>query len=228
MQKKRERNNINKMTIQKLSNWERLESVIKWANMSTNYFARHIGLLRGENLYQIKRGNNGISRNLADMITTAFPEINLLWLLTGEGQMFVNESQAVEGIPYYGVDVEANIRGVYDTEYSSQIVMPQYVDGDIAMLYTGRAMGDVIPANTVVVLKKITPDMIIPGLECVILTKNVVTLRIVCFEASPRQGEEYGDVLRLISADRSKYNDILVNRDELVDVYKVTAKIMIN
>ena len=40
---------------EKQNNWQRIEAVIKWANMSTNYFARHIGLARGENLYQIKK-----------------------------------------------------------------------------------------------------------------------------------------------------------------------------
>ena len=53
---------------EKQNNWQRIEAVIKWANMSTNYFARHIGLARGENLYQIKRGNNGISLDVADRI----------------------------------------------------------------------------------------------------------------------------------------------------------------
>ena len=66
---------------EKQNNWQRLEAVIKWAHMSTNYFARHIGLARGENLYQIKRGNNGISRDVARRIVTKFPQIDLLWLL---------------------------------------------------------------------------------------------------------------------------------------------------
>ena len=68
---------------QKMDNWQRIDSVIRWANMTINYFALYIGLPRGENLYQIKKGNNGISRNLADKIVTKFPEISLAWLLTG-------------------------------------------------------------------------------------------------------------------------------------------------
>lgn len=40
-------------------NWARIEAVINMAQMTTNTFARHIGLPRGENLYHIKRGNNG-------------------------------------------------------------------------------------------------------------------------------------------------------------------------
>lgn len=69
------------------SSWERIEAVIKMAQMTTNGFARHIGLPRGENLYQIKRGNNGVSQDIANRIVAKFPEINKLWLLTGEGQM---------------------------------------------------------------------------------------------------------------------------------------------
>ena len=64
--------------------------VIRWSGMSTNAFARHIGLPRGENLYQIKRGNNGLSIHVADMICEKFPEIDELWLLTGKNDMFLS------------------------------------------------------------------------------------------------------------------------------------------
>ena len=46
---------------QKMDNWQRIDSVIRWANMTINYFALYIGLPRGENLYQIKKGNNGMN-----------------------------------------------------------------------------------------------------------------------------------------------------------------------
>ena len=59
-----------------MDNWQRIDSVIRWANMTINYFALYIGLPRGENLYQIKKGNNSISRNLADKIVTKFPEVS--------------------------------------------------------------------------------------------------------------------------------------------------------
>ena len=53
---------------EKQNNWQRIEAVIKWANMSTNYFARHIGLARGETLNQSKRGNHGISPDEAQRL----------------------------------------------------------------------------------------------------------------------------------------------------------------
>lgn len=78
------------------TNWERIAAVIKMSEKSVNGFARYIGLARGENLYQIKRGNNGISRDLADRICLAFPSVSKLWLLTGEGQMLTEKMTSVE------------------------------------------------------------------------------------------------------------------------------------
>lgn len=78
------------------TNWERIAAVVKMSEKSVNGFARHIGLARGENLYQIKRGNNGISRDLADRICLAFPSVSKLWLLTGEGQMLIKKMAPAE------------------------------------------------------------------------------------------------------------------------------------
>lgn len=71
--------------------WQRLSAVIAYAKMTTNAFARHIGLPCGENLYRIKRGQNGISRGVADRIADKFPEISKGWLLCGEGEMLRNQ-----------------------------------------------------------------------------------------------------------------------------------------
>lgn len=70
--------------------WDRIVAIVEMTEMTTNRFAKYIGLPRGENLYQIKRGNNGISLDLAESICIKFPQINKLWLLTGEGKMFLN------------------------------------------------------------------------------------------------------------------------------------------
>ena len=67
------------------TNWQRIEMVIQQSKMTANAFARHIGLPRGENLYQIKKGNNGISLDVATRICQHYPEIDKLWLLTGDG-----------------------------------------------------------------------------------------------------------------------------------------------
>lgn len=78
----------------------RIEAVIRRSGMSTNAFARHIGLPRGENLYQIKKGNNGVSLGLADRIVAKFPEVSKLWLLTGDGPMLNEKTEAAGLTPW--------------------------------------------------------------------------------------------------------------------------------
>ena len=126
---------------EKKDNWQRIESVIRWANMTTNYFARYIGLPRGENLYQIKRGNNGISRDVAERIVAKFPEIDLLWLLTGNGQMFSGGRQLGTQIPFYRADAELQIMQTGKLRPECDLVIPMLADCDLAMLYTGRGHG---------------------------------------------------------------------------------------
>ncbi len=208
----------------KQSSRERIESLAEWSNMSINHFAHHIGLPRGQNLYQIIKGYNDISRNVANMIVDHFPEISLLWVLTGEGDMFSSSQSANAEKFFYNLDVESNIRDIETLDKSTPIILPPIVEYDLAMTYTGRAMRPNFPANCVVLLKKILPDMIIPGDECVVVTKKSVNLRIVKLESN-----DDGDyALRLMAVDRELYDDVVVTLDSIEAVYKVQGKILIN
>ncbi|WP_295940513.1 hypothetical protein [uncultured Alistipes sp.] len=206
---------------EKQNNWQRIEAVIKWANMSTNYFARHIGLARGENLYQIKRGNNGISLDVADRIVACFPQVDKLWLLTGEGQMFADERMHSAQIPFYNVDVEQAIVHVSHLEPESMLVVPQAGICDMAMCYMGRAMGTALPSGTVVLLKTVDRDAIIPGGEYVIVSRKIVTLRIVRLATETEK-------LRLVAGDKENYDDIILSTNDILSVYKVKGKLIIN
>lgn len=72
--------------------WERLSAVIGRTGMSINRFAKHIGLPVGENLYRIQRGQNRMSRDVANRIVEHFPEISKGWLLCGEGEMLIKQN----------------------------------------------------------------------------------------------------------------------------------------
>ena len=81
-----------------MGSWTRLEQVIKWTGLTTNAFALSIGLKRAENLYQIKKGRNSISRDLADLIAAKYSGISKSWLLTGEGSMLTDENEKRENV----------------------------------------------------------------------------------------------------------------------------------
>lgn len=90
------------MAKQNNENWERIEKVLKHAEMSTNYFAKYIGLPRGENLYQIKRGNNRVSLDVAQKIHEKFPKFSISWLMCGDtGFADIGDNENVRVLPLY-------------------------------------------------------------------------------------------------------------------------------
>lgn len=200
--------------------WARLDSVIKWSGISINHFAHHIGLRNGENLYQIKRGNHGISRKLAERIVEFYPSVNLLWLLTGSGDMFTAEAAKSFQTNFYDVDIEANIATFERLEPDSTLMLPARVDVDFAMLYMGDAMGDQTPTNAVVMVKKITSEQIVFGKEYVVVTPQIALLRVV-------RGDVDEGSVRLVAA-RDKYDDITIARSAITALYRVVAKLIIN
>ena len=74
-----------------LSPGDRIRFVQKHAGMpSINALARSLDLKRSENLYQILKGNNGISKDLACRITKCFPRFSIIWLTTGQGEPLIH------------------------------------------------------------------------------------------------------------------------------------------
>lgn len=202
-------------------NWQRLEAVLRWANMSANYFAHHIGLSRGENLYQIKRGNNGISLNLADRIVKHFPEVNKLWLLTGEGEMLGQSTRSNLEVPFYRMDVESAIDQVVALEPECMLALPNAVPCDLAMVYQGGAMGRQLPSGTIVFLKEVPMTSLIPGKEYLVCSNLFTALRVV--RKAPEEG-----ILRLVAGDKKNFDDLLIAGDEIKRLFVVSAKLTIN
>ena len=202
-------------------NWTRISAVIKWAGMTTNYFAHFIGLACGENLYQIKRGNNRISRDVAERVVAKFPDINKAWLLTGEGCMFADESTTAVQIPFYNSDVESSISGNLPSEPLYQMFVPQVGNCDLALVYNGRAMGKVTPAGTIVFLKEISLDAIIPGDEYVVVSNKFTALRkIRKTKSNPN--------ITLVAGDRKAFDDMEIAAEDIQKLYHIVGKLTTN
>lgn len=161
--------------------WRRLERVIKWTGLSINSFALTIGLKRSENLYQIKKGNNGISRDLAELITAKYPSVSKGWLLTGEGEMLIGNKAVTgsgSGIPYYGMDATVAVEQQLPPPLF-YINVPIFNDCDLSAMALGTAMQPDIPAGSIVLLKKWDVKAVVPGESYLIISAAFKGFRII-------------------------------------------------
>ena len=109
-----------------LDDWQRIEKIVRWTGLSVNSFALSIGLNRSENLYRIKRGDNGISKELAELIAARYPEISRAWIITGEGGMFIGNTEERNLIPAYDIDALtlAGMERYPESQHQQDLVYP--------------------------------------------------------------------------------------------------------
>ena len=198
------------------SDWERLESVIRWTQMTIKGFGVHIGLPRAENLYQIKAGKNGISRALATRIVEHFPEVSLGWLLSGEGDMFGRRDRA-DVVPFYDGDLALCRSGAREREPDGVFSLPSVVGCDMAVRSNDDAMADEVMVGSILFLKQIGIDAIISGSLCVIVCPNYVLLRRVRLETANEE-----TVLRLEPANKN-YDVMLLKPEQVEAIYRVVG-----
>lgn len=198
-----------------LENWHRIEKVVKWSGMSVNAFAKHIGLGRAENLYQIKKGKNRISANLAQTIVDHYPQISKGWLLSGEGAMLVRDAiRQSTDIPFF--EMEA-VKYASSREYITTtfyISCPMFDKGTFAALCMGDAMVPEIPTASVGVFAKVEIDQIVPGKTYLIVSESFTGIRTI------RTGGSSGK-LRLVPANKENYDQITIDPETITKLYQV-------
>ena len=200
------------------TSWQRLESVIRWTNMSINHFGLHIGLVRSEALYQIRNGTHGISKALAQRIVDKFPEVGMGWLLTGEGEMLL-PAVRVKPTPFYEGDISKGIKHLMEAQPSCSLKIPFMEECDLAYRSTDEAMSPEVMAGTIVFLKQTGVEAIIPGGLYVIVCANYVILRRVRVVE-----QEQGRSLRLEAANPT-YDTITIGENQVVEIYRVVGNL---
>lgn len=202
-------------------NWERLIQVIKWSGMTVNHFACEIGLNRAENLYHIKKGNYGISLELAKRITMRFPEIDLTWLLSGVGDMFVKKHGDSLVVPYFKQDITLVMNDIESIPPTGVFNLPYSVDCDYMVRSLDRAMNETLVVATDLVLREVDIDDVIQGNEYVLLYDDRVAWRRVRYVARDH------DKLRLVARNREEYPDTYVERSHIRRAWRVVARMAI-
>ena len=74
-----------------VSDAQKIEAIRKYYGLSVNALGKHLKLKSSQTLYDVIKGRNAISKGLAETILGKCIEINKTWLMTGEGEMIINE-----------------------------------------------------------------------------------------------------------------------------------------
>ena len=199
-----------------LNNWQRIEQVIKWSGISSvSAFAREIGLNRGENLYQIKRGNNGISRDLAESIAAKYPQISKAWLLTGEGEMLPGKTAKERyDIPFYKMDVTSLTDPMEQINPAYYISFPMFKGADYAAFTFADAMEPEIPKGAIVFLQQIEKGNFTPGAIYYVRSAKFNGIRYV--RKSINDGK-----LRLVPKNTADYDEMMIDSSEIKAMFRI-------
>jgi hypothetical protein len=175
--------------------------------------------LRAETLYQIKRGNNGVSRELAQMIATRYPSVSQAWLLTGEGDMFVDEIAKQVQVPFYDVDIEKYIASPTRFTCEAYVSLPDVGGAEFGARYRGRIMGEAVPDGAMVLVKKVPLDDLVSGGDYVVAAEGLTVMRRVIRDpGSP--------VLRLTPVNAPDVDEIRLNVAKVRELFQICTVIV--
>lgn len=211
---------------------DRLIQFISKMNISRAEFERRSGLANG----YVKKLKGNLGDNKLNDVLTAFPELNKIWLLTGEGEMLNKTKQDYTTQNITNEAVENDI-----SDYKTWL-LPQTFHGgsltniptdgtflqncerivspikgvDFAITIYGESMSPEYPSGSRVLIKKINPDIFIDwGRVYVLDTSNGVILKEI------RKCQKEGFITcHSINSD-PKYADFDVPLKEIYGMYRV-------
>lgn len=198
--------------------------------VATNYF-------KTRQKASISEGEKGIRPQTIEKVKEAWasqkpetPALNMDWLMTGDGEMFLEQPEPVvadKGTPYYDVD----FLGGFDLLTNDQTIAPAYyIDfqpynkkGNLWCNITGDSMSPRINSGDKICIKEIRIDDIIYGeIYALVVGENYDMRTVKWVTRSPEQG-----MLRLIPENKDpRYGDYQdINISDIRKVFKVLGAV---
>ena len=172
---------------------EIINKILEELDVKAPTFAEKIGVLY-QRIFDIQRGKTKkISSQLANAIVSAYPQINLTWILTGEGEMLntsqinnSNEKKEFQNAGYITYLLPMSAMGGSLTGFGAPGVMLQNCEAivspienvDFAITVYGESMAPEYPSGSRILIKKFSPDIFIEwGKVYVLDTPNGVIVK---------------------------------------------------
>lgn len=208
---------------------ERLKKFIKFKGLSTLAFEKKIGASNG----YVSSMKETIGSKFQKAIGETFPEVNLGWLLTGEGEMLNARSASSKNFASYEIDTVplipdeaiAGFQGGFIegvNYFDCRLVRSPFPGAEIAIQVSGDSMMPAIKSGDRLYLRKIDEKAFIPWGHAVVLdTSNGAVVK----EIQPCPQDE--DYILAVSAN-SKYPPYKIEKSSINGIYKILGSITIN
>lgn len=190
---------------------------------------RRLGLGTGYFATTEKQKSKTLRKSTYNKIGEAWPQVNLKWLKTGDGEMFnepvIIEDEPINGVPYYDVD----FLGGFNEMTNDQTRVPAYFinfqpynkKGNMWCDIVGDSMSPRINSGDKICIRKIEVEDIIFGEIYAIVTKS--DMRTVKWVTrSPEDG-----MIRLVPENKDpRYGDYQdIEKSDIRHIYKVIGAI---
>lgn len=209
---------------------ERLVLYLKHKRIGQNKFEAMAGISNG----YINNLKNCPSENLLKKILLAAPDLNRVWLLTGEGDMIIGQRNETTGIPFMGEaemvaagDLAGFGQPITPAQVTDNIILPalHFKPGDFAVSVRGRSMVDTehpelsINDGAIVCLRPWNESFIRWGeIYCLFTTSGYAVKKL--------QPSDKDDCLMCVSSNECEgYIPYRVSKAEIRGIAKVTAVI---
>lgn len=219
---------------------DRIKEIIDYKGISKNKFYKETGLSNG---FLDKVKDIGVSKT--GYILNAYPEINPIWLITGKGDMIINNYQPKElqeyklrtdfvvneqYIPLYNLQASAGLVDLFqnhqDTNPIDTLRIPNLPKCDGAVFVTGDSMYPLLKSGDIIAYKMISDfkTEIFWG-EMYLISVSVADEEYVSvkYVQKSEKGEEY---IKLVSQNQNHQpKNILLNKVRAMALVKASVRI---
>lgn len=145
---------------------DRILTFIKFEGISVRQFENTASLSNGA----VSKMGNDPRRRIIDNIATAYPQLNMDWVLTGKGEMLNDDEPQPEisytdGVPYYDEDFILGFDEIYPTGNENPeylIRMPGYEKATMWCNASGHSMEPEISSGDIIALQRVEDISFLP------------------------------------------------------------------